>query len=391
MNARERWPVWAGIAGGALLFAWMTMLLIFVPPAWVSWTTGLAGLALLGAYAAVNRAALVRTALSPQLRYGSNALLFTAAVVAIAALLNVVATRHSARADLTANRFFSLSDQTRKVLKSLNRKVKVTAFFKSGSKEMNQLRDLLKEYRHVSSQLEVEFVDPDQKPARAQIYKITAMNTTILESGAKRKDILPHELFGYQFQGRQPQQEFKGESVITAGLLSVSSDKQLTVYFLEGHGERSIEDSGENGLSALKQQLERDNYVVKSVNLVREGKLPADAELIVVAGPRRVVPEPERKVLEAHLAKEGKLLVLLDLDTSAGLEPLLTAWGVTPLTGMVVDPRSYYYFGGPFVPIPAYKYHKITTDLQKQNVGSVFPGTRARAAGKIEGATGDAL
>lgn len=393
MNPRRlSWIDWAGLAGGILLAAWALLLTVFSAPAVACWTTGILGAAGLGAYAGIERRKLLALALSPRMRYGTNALIFTLAVAAVVALLNVIATRHSWRTDLTANSFYSLSDQTRKVVKGLQRKVKVTAFFKSGTPETAQVRDLLREYRHLSTQVDYELVDPDSNPALATNYRITNYNTTVLESGTgteiKRKDIQPQEMFGYQMMGRQPRPEFKGEAALTSALISLSEERQKTVYFLEGHGERSIADPGDNGLSTVKEGLEGDNYVVRTLNLIRDGKLPADADLVVVAGARKVIPEPERKLLADFLAGDkGRLLVLLDTEVSAGMEPVIAQWGVKSLSGYVVDPTSFYYFGGWLTPIPKYRPHPITADLEKQAVGSVFPGTRAIEAGSVGNGT----
>lgn len=375
------------MVGAGLLFVWATLMLIFAGPAWANWTTGLSGAALTGWYLWEERATLRRLVLSPALRSGSNSLVFTLAVVGAAALLNVIASRHSFRADLTANKFYSLSSQTTKVLKGLSRKVKITMFVKAGTPEAGQIDALLKDYRHVSTQLEVEVVDTDQKPAKALLYKISSVPTAVFESGSKRKDVLPQELFGYQFNGQQPQREFKGESVITAAIISVSRDTQQTVCFLEGHGERSVNDTTENGVAELKAGLERDNYIVKTVNLVQGGKLASDLDLLIIAGPRTSLPEPERKAVTAYLNGGGKLLALLDIASAAGLDKILAPYGVEVLDGMAADPRRNYEYGGPLIPVPEFRPHKITEDLMRQGINVMLPGTRAVKAGTFAGGT----
>lgn len=382
------WFGWCGLAGAALLFIWAAMVLVFAAPALACWVTGLAGLGLAGAWGWQERVWLQRILLSPGMRYGSNALAFTAGVVGIVVFINVITTRHSFRGDLTANRFYSLSDQTVKVLKGLKQKVKVTAFFKGGDPMTAQLKDLLEEYRHISKNLEFEFIDPDKTPARAQIYKINAYNTTVIETGeGKRKDIQPQEIFGYQFTGgREPQREFKGETALTSAILSVTVESKENIYFLEGHGEHSIDDAGENGMAEMRRALEGDNYEVKALNLMKSGKIPEDASLVVLAGPRGSVSTGEQKVLRSWMARGGRMIIMLDPESAGGMENLLGDWGITLLNGVVVDPRSFY-FVDPLTPIPSYGDHPVTADLAKQRVGVLFPGARALELGKVRGAT----
>lgn len=373
-----------GLAGVVLLLAWVALMLIFAGPRWGNWATGLSGIVLLAVYLYQERQMVKRVVLSPQMRFGSNALIFSVTVVAVVALLNVIASRHSFRTDLTADKFFSLSEQTGKILASLDRKVKIIFFHKTNTPSP-QIMGLLDQYKHASKQLDVEVIDIDKKPELAKSYKIKYDNTVIVLTGDKEKHVVPQDLFAYQFRGgRQPQREFKGESVITAAILSVSKAKQTTAYFLEGHGERSIEDTAEQGLSQIKVKLEQDNYIVKSLNLLNEGKLPEDADIIVIAGPQRSLREPERKLIGEYLDQEGRLLVMLELESSGGLEEVLKPWGVKILSGMVVDPRRYYAFANPTFPAPQYRSHKITDDLQKQNVPVILPAACALEAGTLD-------
>ena len=365
---------WCGLSGAGLLAIWLALTLVFAGPNWSLWLFFISGVLLAGVWVFHEREMLLNASQSPMLRSGSNAMAFTAGVLGVIILLNVITTRHSYRKDLTANAFYSLSDQTIKTLKGLKQKVKVTAFFKAGDNQ--QLRDLLEEYRHYSTFLDFEFIDPDKTPARAQIFKVSSYNTTVVESGIKRKDIQPQEIFGYSFQGQQPQREFKGEMAVTAAIISVTSEKQQSIYFLEGHGERSPGDSGENGMAEMKRLLESDSYTVNTLNLIKDGKIPDDAGLIVIAGPHGVVSSTEVRLLRNWLDRNGRLLVLLDPESSGGLDELLAHCGVKVMNGIAVDPRSFY-FVDPLTPIPTYGNHEITADLAKQRVGTLFPGARA--------------
>jgi ABC-type uncharacterized transport system involved in gliding motility auxiliary subunit len=391
MERLRPWSRTIGAAGAALLLVWLVLGAVLAAPSWSLWATGIPGLLLGAGWVALEWDKVRKAVLSPGLRYGSNALVFTAAVVAVVALVNVVTTRHSWRTDLTANRFYSLSDQTRKIVKGLRQKVKLTVFAGTRNSEVGELRDLLEQYTHASRQLDVEYVDPDLKPERAYIFKITSQPTVVVESEGRRKDILPQELYGYQFMGQQPQREFKGEPAITSAILSVSTEKQKTVYFLEGHGERSIMDTTENGVAQLKAGLERDNFVVKTANLIKDGKIPADADLLIIAGPRRSFPDPEQKLIGAWLAKSGRLLVLLDNVSPAGLGAILKPWGVKPLSGLAIDPASNYPFAGPMVPVPMYESHPITDDLRKGGMAAILPGAVPLDIGSVAGGSVEPL
>ena len=97
-----------------------------------------------------------------------SAYLFTYLLVIIAVLggTNWLASRHNKSFDSTSNKRFSLSDQTAKVVKGLNRDVKITYFDRST--EFGRARDLLDRYRNLSTKLDIVYVDPDRKPQLAK-------------------------------------------------------------------------------------------------------------------------------------------------------------------------------------------------------------------------------
>ncbi len=101
-----------------------------------------------------------------QTRYGAYLLTYLVIIVAVLAATNWLANRHNKSFDSTSNKRFSLSEQTAKVVKGLNRDVTITYFDKST--EFGRARDLLDRYGNLSTKLHVDFVDPDKKPQLAK-------------------------------------------------------------------------------------------------------------------------------------------------------------------------------------------------------------------------------
>src|SRR5262249_36201189 len=77
-------------------------------------------------------------------RLGANTAVMAVAVVGIIGVANLVGYRHHYRLDVTTEKVYSLSDQTRKIASGLTKDVKVMKFAQSDDQ---QLRDLMKEYR----------------------------------------------------------------------------------------------------------------------------------------------------------------------------------------------------------------------------------------------------
>src|SRR5713226_4745813 len=105
-----------------------------------------------------------------QARYGTVASASVLVVLGILIAINYIGAKQNKRWDLTVNKQFSLSDQTRNVLGKLDAPPQVLVFYKE--EELQSWRDRMKEYEYASKKVSTEYIDPDKKPAAARQYQI---------------------------------------------------------------------------------------------------------------------------------------------------------------------------------------------------------------------------
>lgn len=321
------------------------------------------GIILLATFVLLNPGQVRQALTGRTARYGGNALLLSLTFIGILGMINFLGSRHHKRFDLTEGRQFSLSNQTIQVLKGLKEPVKITAFMRAGTQAEQELKDLLSEYVYHTDKLTFELIDPDLKPGVARQYGIVSYNTVVYESGERRQDA-----FGTQ------------ERDITASILKVTSDVDKVIYFLTGHGERSIDDYSDQGLSRFKQALERDNYKVKSLNLLITDTIPMDAVALVIARPTQELLERERTAIFKYFLAAGKGLIMQDPGYDGGINQLLAGYRIQLNNDIVLDPSSSL-FGDIAVPvIQSYPYSVITRKLPM----TLFP--YARSVSKLEDA-----
>jgi ABC-type uncharacterized transport system involved in gliding motility auxiliary subunit len=314
-----------GWIGTALVFG--AVAVRFIRPEWQQYGTwaAWAGLALVVLYTIGQWREIVAYFQKRHARYGAVATTGVVVALAIVVGVNYLASRQNKRWDLTANQQNSLSEQTIKVLQGLNAPVKITVFDRQT--EFDRYRSRLEEYRYHSGQLSVEYVDPDTRPVVAREFDIQTYGTVVID-----------------YMGRRERVTTDTEQDITNGLIKALSDRQRKVYFLQGHGEKRPEATERDGYSALTGVLRRDNYVVEALVLAQQKEVPADATVVVIAGPTTDLLQPEADALRQYLGKAGKLMVLLDPPVGSQaaadlpvLESLLTEWGVTVGDNVVVD------------------------------------------------------
>ena len=296
----------------------------------------------------------------------TNALVSTIAVFVILGLLNFLVSRHPTRIDLTEGQLFTLSPESQQVVREFPQAVKVWIF---DSQQNSQDRDLLENYQRQNPKFLFEFIDPEANPGLANSFGIknSGENRDVyleLQSSKRRQFV----------QSISPQTRLS-ENRITSGILQLTSDRRSKLYFLQGHGERSL-DAGQGAISQAAQALKDKNFVDEPLNLGLTGKVPADAVAIIIVGPVRPVPEAETKVLQDYLNQGGNLLVAVDPTIKSGFDNLLNLWGVKLDERVVINASDRQVRGkGPTaVVIAQYGDHPITKDFRNSN--SIYPLAR---------------
>src|SRR5438445_9322377 len=278
-------------------------------------------------------------------------------MVTILGILTFLAARHSIRWDFSETQRFTLAPQTARLVRELPREVKVTVFTSDQSPVRLEYRDLIDSYRAHSAKLTVEFVDPEKKPGVARQYSITRPDIAVLESGKQETRIAS-----------------ASEQELTNALIRVTKDEKKTVYFLTGDAEHPLEDGSKEGYSFLKEALERQGYTVRSLSLYESKTIPMKASVLVLAGPQKPASPAEQVRLADYVRTGGRLLLLLDPGSRAGIEGTLAAWGLRTDTRSLLDTQTNRGCHLPMPVVNTYGTHEITQDLGQ--VLTMFPLAR---------------
>jgi len=255
-------------------------------------------------------------------KLGTNTAILTLAVLAILVFLNFVGYRHHKRFDLTTEKLYTLSDQTKKIVGGLRNDVTLVHFAKLPDPALD---DLMAEYVNLGPHVKYQAVDPEQKPDVAKQYGATHMGDLIAASGSRTERIEP----GVRGQ--------VGEEDVTTGLIKLTRDKSKMVCFLTGHGEKSVSDSSDAGYSSAEQGLKKESYTDKSVNLVADNGVPADCDVLVIPGPTQSFLQPEATMISKYLGEGGKVLIEADPETDPKLGDIFQAWNIKVGDNVVID------------------------------------------------------
>ncbi len=303
-------------------------------------------------------------------RYGAGAGVMILLALGIVVFANALSLRHSTRWDLTENRRNTLSSQTVQLLRTLKTPVQAIAFFRTDTPGKRTAEDLLTQYASYSGgKFTWRLEDTDKAPGLAREYGVESYGTVVLkstEAPPKIEKVLDAE-----------------EEKLTNALVKVTRSGKRIVYMLKGHGEREVGNTDRPGLSQAKDQMEKANYEVKELLLAREPKMPEDAALVIVPGPRTDLFPQELQAVDAYLARGGKVFFMATPFSAEGLAKYLQKYGVILDDDVVIElnPIGQLFGVGPLVPIVnQYESHPITKDLG--GVMTLFPLTRSIEASK---------
>ena len=228
-----------------------------------------------------------------QARYGSNALIVTLAFLGLLIVVNYLVHENNKRWDLTEDKNNTLAQETLDTLAKLSNPVHVQAFF-TAQASTDTAEQLLSRYEEFGNgKFTYEFINPDTDPVAAEKANITRDGSLVAVMGERQEPV-----------------SYVTEEDLTNSLVRLMSSGQKNVYFLTGHGERSPDGTDDAAYSQLEARLTDKNYTIQTLNLLTQGAIPADADLLIVAGPVQPLLEGEVQAIASYLNTGGKLILL---------------------------------------------------------------------------------
>ncbi len=263
-----------------------------------------------------------------QTRYGAYLVVYVLVIIAILGAVNWLSNQHNKSFDTTANKRYTLSDQTKKVVGNLKNDVQLEYFDKTSA--FDRAKALLDRYSNLSNKLHVQYIDPDKKPDLARAAGIRNYGSIVVQNGAKKQEA-----------------KSLSEEEITGALIRTLKSGDRMACFVTGSGELGTDDTERSGLSAFKAALEKNNVKTKTISLLEKPDVPADCSVLVIAGPKRDYIQPAIDAVKKYIDGGGKGLFMIDPaidfghgDQNSGspaLVKLLEGYGVTLNNDLVID------------------------------------------------------
>ena len=297
--------------------------------------------------------------------------IITALVIAAVVILNLLAasvtTKFNLKLDLTRNNQFEISEETKTVLKDLDKEVRVMVMGEE-TEIADEIKEYLNKYAALSDNFKLEYVDVYKNQVILNQYSAKghslAAGDIILECGQRYKIIESSTVYNqtYSFEETAANFSFDLESKLTNGIVLVTGlIDETAVYFLDGHGEESLD--------TVKNSLDNLSFKNEKLNLLNS-EIPDDAGLIISIVPTADFSVEECQKLEKFFDRGGNFMMVFSpgMPKLERVNTMLESWGIVPNYDLVLekDPRKIMQYE--FVMLTDTYGHEITNPIRNQSL-----------------------
>ncbi|MDM8568710.1 GldG family protein, partial [Thiotrichales bacterium HSG1] len=231
--------------------------------------------------------------------------IFTILLFVVVGLLAWLSNQYEIKADWTLNNRHSLSETSQELLKTFVAPITITVYVDDNNNLRRSIKDLVERYQQYKSDINLRFVDPFMAPGEVRERDIKVNGELIID-----------------YQGRSEHVLDATEQNITSALQRVVRTEERLIVFLEGHGERTINNTADHDLSQWADLLKSSGFKLQPLNFGQVTAIPANADVLVIPNPRRQLLPAEITLITDYIDNGGSLLWLLDPTVKLqGLEP----------------------------------------------------------------------
>jgi len=279
--------------------------------------------------------------------------------------------------DMTKEKLYSLTDETKTLAQSLQEDVTIYLIAQRGN-ENALVSEFIERYTALSSHIKTQTVDPVAYPNFVSQYTSEALsdNSIIVASEKRSRTIDSSTLFvsdqyAQYLGGDTDTSTFNGEYQLSSALNYVTSDNLPILYALTGHGEQTLSNTFSKYVSDRGVEL-------KTLSLLTQTEVPEDAGALFIDSPTKDFSETELKIIKTYLEGGGRLLLVTDYAETdlPNLSKLMEGYGVETVDGVVLEQDANHYVTYPILLVPNIESHDITQNAEDDGLYAIAPGAQ---------------
>ena len=298
-------------------------------------------------------------------------------VLALAVILNLGASQlpeDAVNYDVTSQRLYSITDDTREVLNNLDEDITIHVLVAEADQDATVGKTLSRIASASSGHVTIHYVDPAVDPTFMKQYTSASniyLNSLVVEAADKYRVINYPDLYQRQsnvFTGETTTTGYDAEGQVISAIAYVTADTKPKLYILTGHGENKLDEQFVSAFNKL-------NIDYADLNLLLNESVPEDAQAVMIYCPRTDLSEDDTAKLIRYADGGGDLIAVTCFESEGEMKnfsDLLAHYGVTAEPGLVLDSDYDNYYQAEVYLLPNVLYDETITKSILQANGFVF-------------------
>lgn len=278
-------------------------------------------------------------------KQGTYSVGLTVIVLAIIIVLNLLLNQLPSNLksiDMSDNKIYSIGDVSKEVVEGLDKDVTIYVVAEPDTID-KKIEQFVNNYAAMSKHIKVEVLDPVLHPSVLTEYETTKNSLVVSCEETNKKTSIPFDdiiLYNQQYlyyYNTYVEESFDGEGQLTSAIDYVTNEATNTIYTTEGHGEGDLS-------ASVTDLIDKQNINLNSVNLLTEGKIPDDCDLLFLNAPTSDIADDEKTMITDFLNNGGNVLLMIG-DTekeTPNLDTIMSEYGLEMVDGYIADMERYY-------------------------------------------------
>ncbi len=249
--------------------------------------------------------------------------------------------------DISSNNLYDITSATESLLDGLQYDVKIAVISQKDTLDRSFLK-FMDRYSRLSDKVEIIYEDPVKTPSVLETYN-TEADTMVISCEETGRSVtlnifgfqgysegtILYDYMTYMMSGTLSMVSFDVEGQLASAINYVTGTEVKNVYCLSGHGELQMSQT-------IGELMEKSNYDVKYLDLLLNGSVPEDCDLLICYCPENDMSADEYDTLSRWLSDGGKMMLVLDVPELSNFSSLLQTYGIQMESGMLADLSNYY-------------------------------------------------
>lgn len=265
---------------------------------------------------------------------GTKTLILVAIIIAAYIGVSIVLEKNTLPSiDLTENKLYSLSQETKTKLDNLDKKITIQ-LINLGNYEY--AIEYAKKYEAYSKNIEVEEIsDLSTRTDLMTKYNLTSEDSLIvIKTDEKETTLNVDDLYTVDYNTYE--QVNLTEEAITNAILGLTLEKKPKIYILTGNNYYET-----SALNTITEGLKSDANDVEELDLLSKGTMPEDCDTLIITTQKKDISELEKDEIIKYIKKGGKILALTSqsmvVTETPNLDSVFAEYGITLPKGVVFE------------------------------------------------------